>query len=634
MLIGQQIGPFLIEKELGAGAMGAVYLASYVKTGQKVAIKVMAPNMGSANPNALARFEREANILKQLRHPNIVRLFGVGKFQGMPYYAMEYIQGETLDRTMARRDRMTWEQVIDLGKQLCAALQHAHEAGVVHRDLKPSNLMILEDGTLKLTDFGIAKDIDASQLTATNSTVGTAAYMSPEQCTGKEITFKSDLYSLGVVFYELLAGRKPFVADNAVDMFMLHIQGVPERPSRFLPDLPVWMDNLVMQLLEKKPEHRPRDAAMVGEVLASIQDRVEAHASAGVELAAARRGDLPRGAELSAEDKDAARAMLGKKPKKKKKKEDGPKGLPLWLQAGGLVVALLVVVTLIAFALMPPSAESLYKQAEGLIAAGKRDAAMESGGPIRRYLALYGKNDDKMTGKMREWADDHVVREFEEVMAKHVKNKREDGRMPVGANNDDETAALAAALAEYDGDRKEAERQWRLVDQENARVGPVARRHLAMLAGLDRIELSMQTHQERARETRGEVALDALERLAFAAWRKARLGDLAGARDTYTQLRNEARQATGGQLWALHAAVQAKAMKDRIGGGQDTAARVTAVAKAVAAARASIDAPGVSLLSLRVPLYDASTLYEKEEAMAGPVKEAKDGLAEIDRRLK
>src|SRR4051812_28400628 len=225
MLNGQQVGPFLVEKEIGAGAMGAVYRAKYVKTGQLVAIKVMAPHAGSASAHGLARFEREAPILKQLRHPNIVRLFGIGKHQGMPYYAMEYIQGETLDRVIARRDRMTWEQVVDLGQQLCAALQHAHQAGIVHRDLKPSNLMILPDGTLKLTDFGIAKDLDVTQLTATNSTVGTAAYMSPEQCMGQEITLKSDLYSLGVVLYELLTGRKPFTAENAVDMFMLHIKG-------------------------------------------------------------------------------------------------------------------------------------------------------------------------------------------------------------------------------------------------------------------------------------------------------------------------------------------------------------------------------------------------------------------------
>ena len=182
MLVGQQLGPFAIDKELGSGAMGAVYRGRYIKTGQIVAVKVMAPGLGRPTPNAAARFEREAAILKQLNHPNIVRLFGVGKSHGTRYYAMEYIDGESLDRVMARRGRMTWEEVVDLGQQLCSALQHAHEQGVVHRDLKPSNLMILKDGTLKLTDFGIAKDLDVTRLTSANCTVGTAAYMSPEQC--------------------------------------------------------------------------------------------------------------------------------------------------------------------------------------------------------------------------------------------------------------------------------------------------------------------------------------------------------------------------------------------------------------------------------------------------------------------
>src|SRR4029077_19768818 len=127
-----------------------------------------------------------------------VRLFGVGKYQGTRYYAMEYVVGESLDRVMSRRGRMTWEEVVTLGQQLCAALQHAHDAGVVHRDLKPSNLMILSDGTLKLTDFGIAKDLDSTALTSANCTVGTASYMSPEQCRGeRDLTSKSDLYSLG-----------------------------------------------------------------------------------------------------------------------------------------------------------------------------------------------------------------------------------------------------------------------------------------------------------------------------------------------------------------------------------------------------------------------------------------------------
>src|SRR5262249_5998404 len=165
MLVGQRLGPFEIEKEVGSGAMGAVYRGRYVgeatavlKPGQALAIKVIAPGL-DASETAVARFTREMAVLRQLRHPNILRYVGSGKSHNnrIRYYAMEYIEGESLDRVLARRGRFTWEELVELGKQLCAALQHAHDQGIIHRDLKPSNLMILADGTLKLTDFGIAK---------------------------------------------------------------------------------------------------------------------------------------------------------------------------------------------------------------------------------------------------------------------------------------------------------------------------------------------------------------------------------------------------------------------------------------------------------------------------------------------
>src|SRR5260370_9524470 len=283
MGVGKQTGPFRVDKDRGSGAMGTVYRGVYTQSGIHVAIKVMAPGLGTTNTNATQRFEREGAILKQLRHPNIVRLFAVGKTHGTRYYAMEYIEGESLDKVMARRDRMSWEEVVALGQQLCAALQHAHDKGVIHRDLKPSNLMILRDGTLKLTDFGIAKDLDSTSLTSANCTVGTASYMSPEQCRGeRDLTSKSDLYSLGIVFYELVTGRKPFNADNAMEMFLLHVSGTFERPSRLVPQLPVWFDNLICQLLEKKPDQRPLDATMDASTLDSIQEKVEAPCSAGV----------------------------------------------------------------------------------------------------------------------------------------------------------------------------------------------------------------------------------------------------------------------------------------------------------------------------------------------------------------
>ena len=149
MLIGQQIGPFAIEKELGSGAMGTVYLAKYTKNGKTtpIALKVVALGL-LGNEGAMARFDREANILKQLRHPHIVRLLATGTYRKTPFIAMEYVDGEALDRILGRRGKIGWEEVVSYGKQLCGALQHAHDKGIIHRDLKPSNLMVAKDGTL------------------------------------------------------------------------------------------------------------------------------------------------------------------------------------------------------------------------------------------------------------------------------------------------------------------------------------------------------------------------------------------------------------------------------------------------------------------------------------------------------
>src|SRR5438552_7269509 len=322
MQVGQKIGPFDVEKKIGAGAMGAVYLARYRKTGQRVAIKMMLMGMAD-NDVSLARFEREAEVLKQLDHQNIVRFYIASQFQGTPYYAMEYVEGEALDQALERKGRLTWEEVVELGQQVCAALQHAHDQGIVHRDLKPSNLMITPDGTLKLTDFGIAKDLDVTQLTSANCTVGTAAYMSPEQCRGeRNLTHKSDLYSLGVVLYELLTGRKPFEAETTMDMFLQHVQGAFERPSRTVLDIPVWLDTLVCQLLEKEPAKRPFDARTVAEALGQVAEKVQAQRSAGVDVARARIVDRStlRNASLDETDRQAARTILTSMRKKRKRR--------------------------------------------------------------------------------------------------------------------------------------------------------------------------------------------------------------------------------------------------------------------------------------------------------------------------
>jgi len=637
MLVGKQIGPFLIEKELGAGAMGAVYRGKYVKTGAWVAIKVMAPGLGETNPKAVARFEREAAILKQLKHPNIVRYYGSGKYNGMPFYAMEYIQGESLDRTIARRDRMSWEQVVELGKQLCSALQHAHDVGIVHRDLKPSNLMLLPDGTIKLTDFGIAKDLDVTQLTAANCAIGTAAYMSPEQCKGDpNLTAKSDLYSLGVVFYELLTGRKPFVADNAMDMFMLHVTGKFERPSKLVPELPMWLDTLVCQLLEKKPEHRPMNAAMVGEVLATIQEKVEAQASLGLDVARARQADMPgERAELSQEDRTAARSLLGQKTRKKKRKtqeEPAPGGLPRWLQAVALVSLLAGLGVLFYFVFQPPSPQTLFDQAQRLVDAGKLDEAYE--GPISDYLRRYGKEDTPHSKQMRDWAEQHQIARLHGFIERHIRHQREGKGLAVDGN-ERQKQAYAAGLAEYDGDLSTARSLWSDLREGNDEVAATARYHLRLLDEVQREEARMLERQLATRDKRGEIELDALTREAFTAWRQERLGDRVGAARRWEKLRDDARPQEKARLWALLAAGHLRALREKLKlQPQDEKSRVEAIAAVVAQTQEALERSDTSLLSLRVFFHEVVLLYEGEPAFAQAVQQARAGLRFVDQRVK
>ena len=223
-LIGEKLGSFRIESVLGSGAMGVVYRGTNEKNGRAAAVKVVSSEFAQGG-KIRDRFEREAEILQQFRHPNIVRFLAVGRFRGTSYIAMEYVQGDTLEKMLQERGHLPWREVVELGIQVCDALHYAHEHGVVHRDLKPSNLMVTADGKIKLTDFGIAKDLDATALTATGRTLGTAAYMSPEQIRGTPaVSHKTDLYALGVVLYQMLVGKTPFEGNTPVVLDALPLE--------------------------------------------------------------------------------------------------------------------------------------------------------------------------------------------------------------------------------------------------------------------------------------------------------------------------------------------------------------------------------------------------------------------------
>jgi serine/threonine-protein kinase len=552
MLVGKTIGPFAIDKELGAGAMGAVYRARHKDSGKWVAIKVVSPALAT-NKAVMHRFERESEILKQLKHPNIVRLYATGKFSGTPFYAMEYVEGNSLDVLMARRGRISWEEVVRLGQQLCAGLKHAHDRGIVHRDLKPSNIMILKDGTVKLTDFGIAKDLDRTALTEANCTVGTASYMSPEQCKGiSNLTHKSDLYSLGVMFYELLTGQKPFKAESPMEMFLQHVKGTFERPSRIALEIPVFLDTLVCQLMEKEPDRRPYDAAMVADALARVEEKVTTQQAAGLDTAKTRNRDKPPGvAGIEDEDKEAAMALLGKKKKKRRPGQVPPFHQRLWVKACTLLVMLVAIVGAIGYlVLAKPSPESLYKAAEQIMA--KEDlegqVAARKEGPIFDFLTYYPERTDAMADRIRRWIDEIDINECERQVLK---------RLNAGINimDDEELESQKAIEAEKIGDLKKAKSIWTTLDKlksEPQAPVPSDKRSLGLLAKL-RLSVLEKVDKYDEKLKAGSKSADDLEKEAASAF-KLEAQEPEKARQAWEEIQKKSKSDSLPTPWWLLAA--------------------------------------------------------------------------------
>jgi predicted Ser/Thr protein kinase len=273
-MIGERLGKWRIFKELGRGGMGRVYLAQEEGTGRQAALKILAGELAQ-DIGFLQRFQREIETLSQLSHPNIVRFYESGFENDQYFYAMEYVDGQSLDEILHEQRRMPWRDTLDVILQLCPALRHVHDHGVIHRDLKPSNIIRTASGEVKLMDFGIAKIFASTHLTATGGVVGTAEFISPEQASGKPVTKRSDLYSLGVVMYTLLVGRPPFEGSNILDLLHKHRYAQFDKPLRILSDLPYEVDEVVCQLLEKDPAKRPPDCLVLYKQLDAIRRKLE-----------------------------------------------------------------------------------------------------------------------------------------------------------------------------------------------------------------------------------------------------------------------------------------------------------------------------------------------------------------------
>ncbi|MCX7044866.1 MAG: protein kinase [Candidatus Sumerlaeota bacterium] len=256
LILPCRLGHYRVVRKLGKGGMGNVYLAEEQSLNRQVAIKTLAQRL-ARDPSYVRRFINEAQSIAQLVHPNIISVFYIGRVQNLVYFAMEYVEGETLADRLAREKRLRLPSVLEVGRQVCEALQCAFESGIIHRDIKPANLFIDKKGKIKVGDFGLAKSQESDlSLTQAGSVVGSPYYMSPEQGCGKKADHRSDIYSLGATLYHLTAGQPPFTADTAVQMVMRHVQDPIEPIQALPPDQREVFHVLIAKMMAKAPETR------------------------------------------------------------------------------------------------------------------------------------------------------------------------------------------------------------------------------------------------------------------------------------------------------------------------------------------------------------------------------------------
>ena len=312
------IGRYEMTERVGRGGMGVLYRGRDPVLDREVAIKVMAGDF-TADEAARARFFREARAAARLQHRNIVTIYEFAEDHGTPYIAMEFLRGRSLAARMAQDPPLTLVQKLDIVTQLCTGLHYAHEQGIVHRDVKPGNIWLMDDGTVKLLDFGIAK-IAASTMTSSGSVLGSAAYMAPEQVAGREIDGRADVFAAGVVLYELVARRKPFEGDAPTAVMMKIIKEDPPPIRNFAPDLPAALVNAVTRALQKDPDRRFMHAGDFGAELRLIRLSLERTSETVIENADIAAtvfgsplagGDLPAHTRLAHADPAASASLRG-----------------------------------------------------------------------------------------------------------------------------------------------------------------------------------------------------------------------------------------------------------------------------------------------------------------------------------
>ena len=270
---GQKINErYEIIRSIGEGGMANVYLGYDEILDRNVAIKILRGDL-SNDEKFVRRFQREALSSSSLSHPNIVEMYDVGEDNGLYYIIMEYVEGKTLKQLLKKRGSLTLSEAIDIMVQLTDGMAHAHDSYIIHRDLKPQNIMIQDDGQIKITDFGIAMALNSTQLTQTNSVMGSVHYLPPEQASGKGSTTKSDIYSMGIIFYELLTGKLPFKGENAVEIALKQMRDPIPSLKEDNPNIPQSIENIILKATAKNPKNRYEDAkSMHDDLLTALDD--------------------------------------------------------------------------------------------------------------------------------------------------------------------------------------------------------------------------------------------------------------------------------------------------------------------------------------------------------------------------
>lgn len=246
---------YKILEEIGRGGMGIVLKAQDTQLNEIVALKLITPQI-SADEKMATRFKQEAAASRKISHTNVIRIHDLGEFKGTLYISMEYFLGQSLKSIISRQKQLTFPEIIHYFTQICQGVNAAHQVGIIHRDLKPQNILVNEQKHLKIIDFGLAKATFLQGLTMTGLVVGTPEYMSPEQVSGKNVDHRTDLYSMGVIAYEMLTGTVPFRGETPISIGFKHLQESPSIPDQFKNAVPEWFQEIIMKMLEKDPELR------------------------------------------------------------------------------------------------------------------------------------------------------------------------------------------------------------------------------------------------------------------------------------------------------------------------------------------------------------------------------------------